>query len=351
VVTRRTVGERAAEAGLGRVVRVHREHTDNARSVGPLVCGALAALLTAFVLVLNDAPIWPVPLFALAVAGAAEYLWVHLGPVADPGGRRCYVVAERGLLVRSPGAERVVRWDQVRGSALRPPPTCCGRDLAAALDRGAPVPRWTWRRLVRGAAVGGLAVAVLWTGVPVAAGALFGLPVTYGALSGLCEGHDGNRRSAEYTGPGPHLTVVYTESDRFLSYPDYSYPSEPPLVPREHPDLDGVQLVACAHLLGHADPDPAQTCPYTGGDGWRTYRGRYRLDVLSAHSGQRVASFPVTGAFPGSGWNGLDDSGCPLTISVPRDRPARVDDWNTPPGDATYRALLAPLVDGTAGGH
>ncbi|ASR35829.1 hypothetical protein BAY61_13380 [Prauserella marina] len=324
----------AVEHGLGRVVRVHREHAPASLAAGVTGVGTLAAAIVAGLIAASGGRFWQLPLFLAAVAIGLVTLYVHVGPV--PGtGRRRYVVAEHGLLILSDREKPVaITYDQrERIRALDLPGTCSVSDLRDVRRRLAPGRRWSRRRLVGLASYGLVAALVAAFGWPVGTYAALGLPLEKSDFAATCdEGGGGHRRAAPHAGDTHPIAAFLDSGGGFLYEAAASVPQGTPLT-TEPADLTAVQLVACATLIGFASSTPLSECSYSGVDD-ELYQGLYRLDVFEARTGRKVASSRLVGSTTET---------CPRLRTVPRGTPPESRDVATEVDTVDFRRALAPL--------
>lgn len=323
---RRTIADAARAAGLGEVVRVHREHSDNPVTVVLWTLagvGAIPAAIASIVLAAEGSTTWQWPLLVWAALAGVACLGVHIG------GRHRIVVAEGGLVVWSRSSVRTVPWDEADDLALGS--ICNLGDVRDSIAQRRAVGAWT-RRRTTGLAITGLvaAVAVWFTAVPMALHVFVGeRPTDLEHFARMCDGAPSFGRAAPYTEPPPHPVAVYL-SEGSGARPDY--------VARPRPEPDDVQLVGCARLIGNVSQYPLETCSYEGGHEWETYQGHYRVDVYEARTGRQVTSLPLDGAKP--------DGPCLPSILVVPGEPGGVERLTTEPSEESYRAGLDPLVHG-----
>ncbi|WP_447002376.1 hypothetical protein ACRAKI_21880 [Saccharothrix isguenensis] len=327
----------AAEHGLGRVIRVHREHASASLAAGLAGVGTLVAPIVAGIMAASDARLWPLPLFlAVAMIGLVT-LYVHFGPV--PGtGRRWYAVAEHGLLIFSRREEPIaITYDQrERIRALDLAGTCSISDLRDVQRRLAPGRRWSRRRLVGLASYGVVAVLLIAFGWPVGTYAVLGLPLETSDFAATCvNGGGGHRRAASHSGE-THPTAAFLDyGGGFLFDAEASFPPGSRL-DTDPEDLTAVQLVACASAIGFASRIPLSECSYrTVVD--RLYQGLYRLDVFEARTGRKVASSRLAGS---------TSEDCPSVRTVPRNSPPESRDIVTEVDTEDFRRALAPQATG-----
>lgn len=375
VRSRQAIQAAADAAGLGRIVRVHREHRPAEKAVIAAGLGVVFAAVLTLILILGQSPLWPLPGFVATLLIACVLLAMHYGPVR--GGRRWFAVADGGLLVWSPDKDPViVPYDGLvvreRAGAVRQatrtgpatttppetrltwpdglggerslvlPPTCSSADLLIALRARHPVPAWAARRTTGVAAQAVVAVVLVILAVPLARIAVLGPPATYADLFRTCAGGGGLGQAAEYSGEGPHPMLLYIEHSGglgFIDYPDEGFPDPALASPPSKPDLDTVQLVACAHLDGEGAT--LAGCSYSGNTDYETVQGRYRVEVYEANTGREVTSATVLG--------GMDaDKDCKPLVDVPQGKAGRDNVSATPPERAEVERTLGTLVTGPA---
>ncbi len=330
---RQAIADAARAAGLGEIVRVHREHSDLGVAVALWFLasvGSVPAVIVSLIMLSEDSTTWQWPLLACATAMGVAYLMTHVGPAR--AGRQWVAVADGGLVMWSRHFVRTFAWDEAQGIDVGS--ACNLGDLRNSIALRRPVGAWTPRR-VTGLTITGLvtAAAVWFTAVPIVLHVLVGeRPTDLAHFARMCDGGPPFGRTAAYEGPAPHPIAVYSESPG--DFPDF-HNGEPP------PEPDTVQLVGCARLTGKASPNVLKTCSYEGGHGWETYQGRYRIDVYEARTGRAVTSFDLDGIGP-------DDIGgtCPPFISVPKNAKGDSNTHHSEPSSDSYRAKLGPLVNG-----
>jgi hypothetical protein len=375
VRSRQAIQAAADAAGLGRVVRVHRQHRPSGNAWIAAGFGVFFAALATFYLILAQSPLWPLPGFLATLLIACVLLAMHYGPMH--GGRRWFAVAEGGLLVWSPDKDPVtVPYDGMvvreRAGAVRQatrtrpatttppetrltwpdglggerslvlPATCSSTDLLIALRARHPVPAWTARRTTGLAAQAVVAAALVILAVPLARIAVLGPPATYADLFRTCTGGGGLGQAAEYSGEGTHPMLLYIEHSGglgFIDYPDEGFPDAELANPLAKRDLNTVQLVACAHLDGEG---VALTgCSYSGNTNFETVQGRYRVDVYEANTGREVTSATVLGSVEA-------DKDCRPLVNVPQGKVGMDNVSATPPERAEVEQALGNLVTGPA---
>ncbi|QKW35269.1 hypothetical protein HUT06_15505 [Actinomadura sp. NAK00032] len=304
---RRAMSGRAAEAGLGAVRRVHRQHRGRPdwTDLAPwflgfaMAAGVVAAFDWRFVLLLP----------ALVWAGLA--CWVLLGPIPRVDGpRRRFAVCEDGLLVWARDSSSAIPWDAlttpdwgakrrvVRLAWADGPeersvfvgPVSASRDLGRAVERRGPVRASPGPRLATVAA--GMAVLALvgWIVQPWLVPAVFGeRPENLRELARLCWRQDRPfERAAEHEGAGPHPLVFFREG---AGRPQLATTGEG----AKRPAPDEVELVACSYPAGRVSDKPIKVCAYEGGLRTESFQGRHRLDVYEARTGRRVGRRMLTG--------------------------------------------------------
>lgn len=289
---RRAIRDAAGDAGLGRVVRIHRRHSGVAVGLWVLAgVGAVVAVIATLILLSERSTIWQWPLLGWSALVGLAFLVAHLGPVY--GGRHWVAVAERGVVVWNHDSVWTATWAEA--PRLDEDSMCGARDLEDARLRRAPVGAWTPRRITSLAVLTLFTVAAVWfTAVPIARNYLVGdAPAKAGQLSRLCDGGRPFGRAVSYAGPAPHPVVVFAEGSE-------QYSSDPRI------DAASVQLVGCVVITGGVK---AGQCDYEDGYRRDSYRGQYRVDVVEARTGRAVGSFPIEG--------GKLASGCGERIFVP----------------------------------
>ncbi|GAB3433875.1 hypothetical protein [Actinophytocola sediminis] len=355
--TRRAVAGYALEAGFGRVVRVHRHMRDSGLLgvlVSVTVLAIFAAAIAVFAFVLNESPLWRLPVLGLAgLVGVTAATWFW-GPTPDPDRRRWFVIAEHGLLVWSPGSDTpsaAVRWDDLRVDWSERVPQLTwedggqrhtlgltgvsGRgDLIQAVARSGRVGRWTPGRLARTATAAIATAAVVWfAAVPVVLDLVLGeRPDDITNFGQVCAGERDFGRAAAYEGRGPHPIAVYSDH----SYPEYSDGAVTDA--KGWPLADTVQLVGCVRQIGKATPDSLVSCPYEGGYTMTVYQGRYQVEIYEARTGRPVSSFTIDGS---------TDTDCAAMIYVLPDDHSE-QSYDTSPDEASYAKRLASLVNDEA---
>ncbi|XRQ02876.1 hypothetical protein ACN3XK_40535 [Actinomadura welshii] len=347
-MVRRSVSRRAAEAGLGRVRRVHRQHRGRPEAMELLPWllgfvmaeGAVAAFDWRYALLL------PV-LVVAAIAG-----WVHFAPLPRPERpRRRFAVCDGGVLVLAPSTEPfAIPWDAItsewgaRGSVLRlgdgertvfAGPVTAGRDLGRAVQSRSPVRARTAPRLAVGAAAAGTAALLGWIALPPLVPAVSGeRPESLQDLARLCWRQDRPyERAASYEGTGPHPLVFFREG---AGPPELAVSG----ADGRRPAPDEVQLVACSYPAGRVSGDPLKQCLYRGGLRTETFQGRHRLDVYEASTGRRVGRRML------SGTDRVGDCAPAKVVygDPPHDEVRQGDTY--PPMD-DYDAALRPFLTGT----
>lgn len=370
---RRAIQEAADAAGLGRVVRVHRQHRPSGNAAIAAGFGVFFAVIATFYLVLAKSPLWPLPGFLAALLIGCVLLAVHVGPVR--GGRHWFATAEGGLLVWSPGKDVVIapydglvvheRAGKVQAaSRTRPattvapetrltwpdglggerslvlPATCSSKDLLTAARTRRPAPAWSPGRITGLAAQAVVAVVLVFFAVPLARDAVLGLPVTYEALGQLCTGGGGQGQADDYSGAGPHPMLLYVEHSGglgFIGYPEDGFPDPDLAHSITDPDLNTVQLVACAHIDGAGAS--LAGCSYSGNTQYETVQGRYRVDVFETRTGRKVTSATVLGSTEA-------DKDCRPLVNVPQGDVGADNVSATPPERAEVERTFGALVAG-----
>lgn len=357
--TRRAAAEYARKTGFGPVVRVHR-YTRDSGLLGVVVSitgiAILAAAMAVFAFVLNDSPLWRLPVLGVAGLVGLTVVTCFWGPAKNPDERRWLVITERGLLVWPPGSDtpsEAVRWDSMRVEqtgpvhelswqdggqrhTLRINGVWGRRDLIQAVELSGRVGRWTRRRLVRRTTAALAAALVVWfAAVPVALDLVLGeRPDDITDFAQVCAGKGGFGRAAPYEGRGPHPIAVYRDTS---SYPEYSDGAVTDA--KGWPPADAVQLVGCVRQTGRATPTSLVSCPYEHGYTMTVYQGRYQVEIYEARTARRVSSATVDGSA---------GTECSDAIYVrPDDETEQT--YDTTPDKADYAKRLASLVDGAAG--
>lgn len=305
---RRSVSRRAAEAGLGVVRRVHRQH----RGWPDLVQLAPAFPLFGTAVGLVAVFAWRLILLLPVLVWAGLVCWVRLVPLKDPAGpRRRFAVCDGGVLVLSQEASTAIPWKALKrpvlsakGAVLRlvwtdgdedrhlyVGPVTASKDLGRAVKKRGPVRARVAPRLATvatGAAVLGL---MGWMVQPWLVRTVLGeRPEHLQDLARLCFRQDRPyERAAPYAGAGPHPVVFFRDD-----------PTRPALVTEgdggERPAPDEVQLVACSNPAGRVSSTPIQVCRYEGGLRLESYQGRHSLDVFEARTGRKVGGQILTGS-------------------------------------------------------
>lgn len=324
----------AADHGLGRVIRVHREHAPAFLAAGLAGAGTLVAAIVAGIMAASATRLWQLPLFLSVVVIVLVVLYFHFGPV--PGtGRRWYAVAEHGLLIFSRREEPVaITYDQrERIRALELSGTCSISDLRDVQRRLAPGRSWSRRRLVGLASYGAVAVLLVASGWPMGTYAVLGLPLEKSDFAATCaDGGGGHRRAAAHSGETHPIAAFIDYGGGFVFRREASFPrgTSPDT---EHADLTAVQLVACATAIGFASDTPLTECSYSTVND-QLYQGLYRLDVFEARTGRKVASSQLAGS---------TTKDCPSLRTVPRGRPPESRDVITEVDTEDFRRALTPL--------
>ncbi|MBB3050496.1 hypothetical protein FHS23_001491 [Prauserella isguenensis] len=322
---RRAIRSAAAAAGLGRVLRIHRERRAGGVETALWTIGVVSvapAGIAATVMASEQSATRQFPLFGSFLVLLAVFGWTHFGPVH--GGRHWIAVAERGLVVWSGSGVETTAWHGVEPrdvTAMSSP-----IDLAATIDLRAPVAVWTRGRFVD------LCLACLvvlggigFTGVPVLRYALGAqVPTELDHLARICDGGPAFD-VPEYTGRGPHPVAVFEGESR-----EYALNDRRP---------EAVQLVGCARRIVEPRVDTVRKCEYSGGHVRELREARYRVDVYTARGGDRVTSVVVRGDSP----RDCAEMIFPESDDEPGSRP----EYRTPSSER-YRARLAALIDNPA---
>jgi hypothetical protein len=182
--------------------------------------------------------------------------------------------------------------------------------------------------------------------VPLAADVVLGVqPTKITDFVRICTGGGGYGRAAAYQGTGPHSTVIYETiegtTDGYTDYPDYSETGSKNF--NDYPRPQAVQLVACSRVIGHASQTPLYQCQYQGGYTEVTFQGRWQVDVYTAQTGRKVASYVVDGSTAESD----STSPCMNFAYARADAPNELD-LDTSPEGRGYEAAFAPLVNAVA---
>ncbi|WP_430496083.1 hypothetical protein ACQRWP_17305 [Micromonospora trifolii] len=344
---RRGVAEHAERAGIGRVVRLHRQHRNGDSIVGWLILASFPAVIAVGALLLVGSPHWrPVVVgYAALCWGAAA--WRHWGPIAGPDGRRWFVVAERGLLIWSAESNAVVwtiRWGALRAQSgalawhedgqvheLVVPAVSRRKALLRSIDNRTLGPSWSASRLASMASAGLVTVLVAqFAAVPLALDIIRGeRPGDFHDLFRICDGGRAFSGAPSYRGPGPHPVAV-----RLWTSHDLQVQAD-----RLAPDV--VQLIACPNQIGRSS-EPLRSCAWEDGSTEMEYQGHYRVDVHEVSTGRNVTSFEIAGS----------SDVRPVLACSPYhydldDRPDHSEPV-TYPTEAALATRLSPLVDGEA---
>jgi hypothetical protein len=307
MLVRRSVSRQAAEAGLGAVRRVHRQHRDRPDWVQMAPGIPLFGMVVAGVAVFN----WRVIFLAPVLVWAGLACWLRLAPLPGPGGaRHRFVVCDGGVLVLSRKASTAIPWEAVtkpvlgaKGAMLRlvwtdeaeerhlyVGPVSAARDLGRAVEKRGPVRARVAPRLAFVAPGAAVLALVGWMVQPWLTRAVLGeRPEHLQDLARLCFNQDRPyERAAPYEGAGPHPLVFFRDGG---GPPNLATAGDG----RARPDPDEVQLVACSDPAGRVSNTPLQVCPYEGGLRLESYQGRHRLDVFEVRTGRRVGRQILTG--------------------------------------------------------
>ncbi|TDC48391.1 hypothetical protein E1281_24890 [Actinomadura sp. KC345] len=347
------MSKEAAEAGLGGVRRVHRQHRGRPEwgQLAPWIFGF--AMAEGVVAAFDWRYIFLLPV--LVYLGLA--CRVYLVPLSRADGRRrWFAVCEGGLLVWSRGdvPSIAIPWDALttpdrgaKGAVVRlswredaeersmfvGPVTARG-DLARALEKLGPVRASPRPRLAVGA--GGVAVLALvwWIVQPWVVPAVLGeRPGRLQDLARLCWQQDRPfERAAKYEGAGPHPLVFFRES---AGPPELATTGDGD----RRPAPDQVELVACSHPAGRVSDKPINVCLYEGGLRTETYQGRRSLDIYEASTGRRVARQMM---------DGQDEKAeCPpYQVVYGNDPDPEPRQGDTAPPLSDYEAVLRPFLTG-----
>ncbi|MBE1496251.1 hypothetical protein H4696_003351 [Amycolatopsis lexingtonensis] len=319
---RQAIRDAARAAGLGEVVRIHRSHSGVAIGLWVLAgIGAVVAVIVTIILRYEQSTIWQWPLLAWSALVGLAVLVTHFGPVH--GGRHWIAVAEGGVVVWQRDSGWTATWAET--PQLNEDTMCGAGDLATSRLRRAPVGAWTARRITSLAALTLFGAAAVWfTAVPVARNYLVGdAPAKTDQLARLCDGGRAFGSTAAYEGAAPHPVVVFAEgTERYSSAPKG--------------DPAAVQLVGCVVITGGRE---AGHCDYEDGYTTVDYRGQYRVDVVEAHTGRLVGSFPIEA--------GKARSGCGERLLVPASEAdtKRRKDYDLPESE-NLGTHLSPFVGG-----
>ncbi|GAA1844024.1 hypothetical protein [Actinomadura bangladeshensis] len=346
----RPMAKRAAEAGLGNVRRLHRQHRGRPDWTG-LAPWLLGSAMVAAVAAAFD---WRYVLLLPPLLAAGLACWAHLAPPGLDGPRRWFAVCDDGLLVWSRGSapiaipwgslttpewgarsvRRLVWTDGTAERSVLVGPVTAARDLGRAVERREPVRASLRPRLAAGAVGAATLALVRWIVQPWLVPAVLGeRPERLRDLARLCWRQDRPfERAAEHGGTGPHPLVLFR---------DGIGSSEPVTAGRDgkRPAPDEVQLVACSYEAGRVSDEPIQVCPYEGGLRVETYQGRHRLDVYEARTGRRVGRRMMTGPA------GTDEC---APVKFVRGEPPYDDvlQDETVPSLSDYRTALRPFIQG-----
>lgn len=348
---RRAIADAAARAGLGRVVRIHREQCLRSE-----VLFLPMAVLPIFVGValLNEVRDW----LALTVTYALV-LWLLAGLIRwlpVPRGRHWFAVAEHGLVVwtRTP---TVIRWNNIVAVSLSRPGTLWSsytllwsdgelairatsqraRLVETLLQRkavGWPV-WWLRTASTTAAAVVTLVMVTVQFGPAALDVALGEKPASVADLKRICAGGKGFGRAAAYTGPGPH-PVLFSDEAKTV------YSGRNGMVVKAAVPPHEVQLVACSEGVVRAPGNVfVGDCDYSVHNSdqryvYHTYQGRKRVTVYEARTARTVASLTA---------DGPKRLQCPSQRFVHPDE-AHAEEWDTAPDDSAYLPQLSSLING-----
>ncbi|RKN10898.1 hypothetical protein [Streptomyces radicis] len=321
---------RAREAGFGAVRAVYRERRDGGAFFVWLLVGLVVALPAGLAawsgwlgLVLSVAVLLP------------PGLWVLLGPVPGPSGRRWYAVCEGGVVVRSRGQGYVaLSWEELRegGGTREVFPEAGARALESALRRGRPVRFALLRQAAVVAAVGAwLAAVVAVVVAPWGADLLRGEqpPSALRDLAPVCADDGRHGAAAPYEPQGPHPVALF--GDGGLARLATAGPDLPAPAPED------VQVVACVRASERGSPEPVSVCPYVGGHSVSYFPATHRVEVVEARTGRSLGSFTL---------RAVDAPTCSTSEVFAEDAPHRERDLT--PSDEQFEAALAEYVTGSA---
>ncbi|MFG1869831.1 hypothetical protein [Micromonospora arborensis] len=344
---RRVVTEHAERAGLGRVVRMHRQHRNAESIVGWLILASLPAVVAAGAFLLAGSPHWRSVVVGYAALGWGAAAWRRWGPIPDPDGRRWFVVTERGLLIWSTKSNTALwaipgqtlrtqggslAWhDDGQAHELVVPAVSQRKALLRSIDNQAPDPSWSVGRLASMASAGLATVLVAqFAAVPLALDVIRGeRPGDIEDLFRICDGGQAFSGAPPYRGPGPHPVAVRLWTSHDLR------------VQADRLASDDVQLVACPHQIGRSS-EALRSCTWENGSTEIEYQGHYRVEIYEARTAREVTSFEISGS----------DYVSPVLACAPYhvnldERPdhSEVESY---PTEAALAARLGPLVDGEA---
>jgi hypothetical protein len=358
-VKRRTIADVAAQAGLGKVERTHREQCV---ATEVLVIPLVVVAIIVGVALLNEVPYWlPLTMTCVLVLWLAAAL-IRWWPVSRSRGRRWFVVAERGLIVWTrTAAALVIAWDDVtavelskagttgsthtlRWSAKGEPgsleirATSKQASLIKALQGRKAVSRrvgWLQPAATTAAALVTMVLLLAQFGPTAVNVALGERPASLADLKRICFGGKGFGRAAAYTGSGPHPVLLTDEAKTVYSGQNgRSVKSSVP--PHE------VELVACFNGVVRAPGNVfLGDCDYvvTGSDRryvYHVYQGRMRLTVHEARTARTVASLTV---------DGRKRPQCESIRFIHPNEP-QIEERDTVPEESAYAEPLSPLING-----
>ncbi|MEU7799412.1 hypothetical protein AB0J14_31450 [Micromonospora arborensis] len=344
---RRVVAEHAERVGLGRIVRLHRQHRNAESIVGWLILASFPAVIAVGAFLVAGSPHWRSVVVGYAALAWGAVAWRHWGPITDPDGRRWFVVTERGLLIWSTKSNAAVR--AIPGETLRVqggslawhedgqahelvvPAVSRRKALLRSIDSRAPGPSWSVGRLASLASAGLATVLVAqFAAVPLALDIIRGeRPGDIEDLFRVCDGGQAFSGAPPYRGPGPHPVAVRLWTSHDLQ------------AQADRLESDAVQLVACPDRIGRSS-EALRSCTWENGSTEIEYQGHYRVEIYEVRTGREVTSFEISGS-----------SSVP---PVPACAPYRLDLDERPdhsevesyPTEAALAARLSPLVDGEA---
>ncbi|MGQ5260478.1 hypothetical protein ACTWLT_06935 [Micromonospora sp. ZYX-F-536] len=344
---RRVVAGHAERAGLGRVVRLHRQHRNADSIVGWLILASLPAVVAVGALLLAGSPHWRPVVVGYAALSWGAAAWRRWGPIPDPDGRRWFVVAERGLLIwstKSNTAVWAIPWQALRAQSgslawhedgqvheLVVPAVSRRKALLRSIGNQTPGPSWSVRRLASMASAGLATVLVAqFAAVPLALDIIRGeRPGDIEDLFRICAGGQAFSGAPPYRGQGPHPVAARLWTSHDLQ------------VQADRLASDVVQLVACPTQIGRSS-EALRSCTWKDGSTEIEYQGHYRVDVYEVRTGRKVTSFEIAGS----------SDVPPVLACAPYhydldDRPEHSEPV-TYPAEAALAAQLSPLVDGKA---
>ncbi|ONK11095.1 hypothetical protein [Streptomyces sp. MP131-18] len=383
-VRRRAIAERARDAGLGAVHRVHYERRS-------WVTGGGAHLLGLFIGVVVFTPLYIPAVLPFLLVGVPLLLvcwaaWVYLMPPRSLTGRRWFAVCDEGLLLWSrhngQPAALAIPWEMIGGveegvndaqgafsfrlswlegerhrkdlaheRSLTVGAVMGRSGLIRALRARGALPRPVARRVVITSVALGSAAVLSWALMllpPVNDAVLGDLPRDLRDFARIC-GEDGEGGGEPFPRAAPFEPGAEQEPSPWVAIEDewdeHSATGTETAEPEwgdDEPDADTVQLVACAAVSG-AVPGSDISCPYTEGPlgfGPATQsvefaQGRYRVTVYEARTGDKVGEGVLEGE---------DDVECYEYVSAEEAGPI----YTSPEWDA-YATLLTEVQAAPAG--